>query len=107
MYNSIVSYGKIPFQWKQGLIVPLYKGGSKPKNKCDSYRPVALLPSLFKIFEKIIMSRISEFLISNHHFPSAQQQGFQKSLSCRTALFNLQETIYRNMEQDSNVYVSF
>lgn len=52
MYNSIVSYSKTPLLWKQGLIVPLYKGGSKPKNKCDSHRPVALLPSLFKIFEK-------------------------------------------------------
>lgn len=60
-----------------------------------------------KILKKFIMSRISELLISNHHFLNAQQQGFQKSLSCRTALFNLQETIYHNMEQGSNIYVSF
>lgn len=71
LYNAIVSLGKIPLQWKQGLIVPLYKGGSKPKNVCDSYRPVALLPCLFKIFEKIILSRISEFLTLSAHFPNA------------------------------------
>lgn len=107
LYNAIVSWGKIPLQWKQGLIVPLYKGGSKPKNVCDSYRPVALLPCLFKIFEKIILSRISEFLTLSPHFPNAQQQGFQKSLSCLTAAFTLQETILHNIEQGNNVYVSF
>lgn len=39
------------------------------------------------------MSRIFEFLISNQHFPGAQQQGFQKPLRCLTTSFDLQETI--------------
>lgn len=48
------------------------------------------------------MSRIFEFLISNQHFPGAQQQGFQKPLSCLTTSFDLQETILHNMKQSSN-----
>ena len=39
-------------------------------------------------------------------FPNKQQQGFQKALSCITAGFNLQETIYHNLEQNTNVYVA-
>lgn len=74
---------------------------------CDNYRPVALLPCLFKNFEKNILSRISEFLTLSAHFPNVQQQGFQKSLSCLTASFNLQETILHNTEQGHNVNVSF
>lgn len=52
-----VPYCKIIRHWKQGLIheVLLYKGGSTPKNKCDIYGSVPLMPSLLKTFwEKIL-----------------------------------------------------
>ena len=29
LFNSIVKLGKIPAAWKQGFIVPIYKGGNK------------------------------------------------------------------------------
>lgn len=35
--------------------VPLYKGGSTPKNKCDIYGSVPLMPSLLKTFWKKIL----------------------------------------------------
>lgn len=52
-----VPYCKIILKWKQGLIheVPLYKGGSTPKNKCDIYGSVPLMPSLLKTFWKKIL----------------------------------------------------
>lgn len=48
---------KIIRQWKQGLIheFPLYKGGSTPKNKCDIYGSVPLMPSLLKTFSEKIL----------------------------------------------------
>ena len=55
VFNSLIKCGRIPALWKRGLIVPLYKGSGKPKNSCNSYRPVALLPCMFKIFEKVIL----------------------------------------------------
>lgn len=92
LFNAIVYIGKIPEFWKRGFIVPLYKGGDKPKTSCNSYRPVALLSCFLKVFENVINSRISEFVI-DRHFPCGQQQGFQKHLGCLTASFNMQETI--------------
>lgn len=106
LFNAIVYIGKIPEFWKRGFIVPLYKGGDKPKTSCNSYRPVALLSCFLKVFENVINSRISEFVI-DRHFPCGQQQGFQKHLGCLTASFNMQETIYHNVEQGSNIYVCF
>lgn len=107
LFTAIVDHNYIPFCWKRGLIVPLYKGGAKPKDSCNSYRPVALLPCVFKLFEKVIYNRIHNHILQEIDFPHAQQQGFQKELGCLTASFNLQETILHNLEQGSNVYVSF
>ena len=49
LYNAILSIEHIPEAWKKGLIVPLFKGGGKPKSSPDSYRPVSLLPVLNKL----------------------------------------------------------
>lgn len=107
LFNAIIDSGKIPTEWKQGLIIPIYKGAGKPKDSCKSYRPVALLPCIFKIFEKIILSRINSEILQHSKFPNPQQQGFQKHLGCLTASFDLQETVFHNLEQNNNVYVSF
>ena len=72
LYNAVIHAGCVPSQWKHGLIVPIYKGGSKSKNSCNSYRPVALLPCIFKIFEKVISFKISSLLL-NQSFPNLQQ----------------------------------
>lgn len=77
LYNAVINIGHIPSQWKRGLVVPIYKGGSKPKSSCNRYRPVALLPCLLKIFEKILSERISSLTLTQP-FPNIQQQGFQK-----------------------------
>lgn len=78
MFNAIIDSGKIPTEWKQGLIIPIHKGAGKPKDSCKSYRPVALLPCIFKIFEKIILSRINSQILQHSKFPNPQQQSFKK-----------------------------
>lgn len=32
LYNAIMTSGTVPSTWKQGFIVPIYKGGDKPKH---------------------------------------------------------------------------
>ena len=39
-------------------------------------------------------------------FPSPQQQGVQKGLSCIIAAFNLQETVFTQIENGSNAYTA-
>uniref|UniRef100_A0A8W8LUB3 WSC domain-containing protein n=1 Tax=Magallana gigas TaxID=29159 RepID=A0A8W8LUB3_MAGGI len=76
LLNAIILHGKIPPIWKQGLIVPLYKGGDKQKTSTNSYRPVALLSCFLKIFENVLNSRISKYVLDSQCFPNKQQQGF-------------------------------
>lgn len=105
LYIAIMTSGTVPSTWKQGLIVPIYNGGDKPKILAIA-RPVALLPCIYKLFEKILCNRISTLETTNT-FPNIQQQGFQKQLGCITASFNRHETLNHNLEQGSNIYISF
>lgn len=107
LFNAITDSGKIPTEWKQGLIIPIYKGAGKPKDSCKSYRPVALLPCIFKIFEKIILSRINSEILQHSKFPNPQQQALSKTSWLFNSSFDLQETVFHNLEQNNNVYVSF
>ena len=74
--NSILRQETIPDSWRSSLIVPIYKGNGKPKNDPTSYRPVSLVPTLCKVFEKLLMKRLhSCSLLSESAFPSPHQQG--------------------------------
>lgn len=75
LYNAIMTSGTVPSTWKQRFIVPINKGGDKLKNSCNSYRPVALLPCIYKPFEKILSNRVSTLETTNT-FNNIQQQGF-------------------------------
>ena len=59
-----------------------------------------------QLFKKIVLKRLNNALaIARPNFPNPQQQGFRKYLSCITTAFNLQETIFHQIEQNSNVDV--
>ena len=95
LFNAIICVNYIQGVWKTGLLIPIYKGNPKAKDDPDSYRAVSLLPTLYKLFEKIINEKSRVFLTSNQiQFPSKQQQGFQKQLSSITISFNLQYLQY-------------
>ena len=60
------------------------------------------------MFEKLVLDRCISFLkVKGTQFPCSQQQGFQKGLSCITTSFNLQESIFYQVEQKSKAYVAY
>ena len=67
-------------------ITPLHKKGRKD-NK-ENHRPVSILPTLSKIFEKILFEQMSVFF---ENFLSSQQWGFRKGYSTQHCLLNLLE----------------
>ena len=108
LFNSVLNFEEIPGQWKTSLLIPLYKGKGKDKSDPSSYRPVSLIPVFCKIFEKVLLNRVTtEFQLRLIDFPSNQQNGFQRNLSCLTTAFNMQETVYYQIENNSDVYVAF
>jgi sorting nexin-29 len=50
---------KIPRQWEQGLICPIYKGGDRLI--CEEYRGISLLNTAYKVFSTILFQRLQPY----------------------------------------------
>jgi len=86
MCNLMMSSGVHPERLKYAEIKPFYKQG----NKMDitNYRPVSLLPSFSKIFEKLIYTRLLKHCDCNKVL-AKEQFGFRTGSSTDLATFNL------------------
>ena len=81
---------------KTAKVIPLLKKGdiSLP----DSYRPISLLTSLSKVFEKLIYKRITKFLVK-HNLLSPNHFGFRKILSCINAIVEITEFMRKAIDK--------
>ena len=77
--NSSFTEGIFPNALKSARVVPVHKGGSK--TEVTNYRPISLLSSFSKIYEKLMHSRVLEFLDSNGSLFESQY-GFRPGMSC-------------------------
>jgi len=74
LYNTIWRTGRIPEEWKKGIIIPILKPG-KNNNTVEAYRPITLLNAMTKTMEKIINTRLVWYLKKNKIL-SIEQSGF-------------------------------
>lgn len=88
--NRCLDEGQFPGSLKIAKVSPIYKTG----NKLDpgNYRPISVLPTLSKIFEKILHNRLSEFLTSIN-FLYEKQYGFRPKSNTLTATNDLVTSI--------------
>ena len=61
--NQMLKSGIFPDSLKISKIVPLYK---KDDTNLSNYRLISLLPSISKIFEKVILEQLSTYLDNNN-----------------------------------------
>ena len=52
---SIWDKEELPEEWKDSIIVPIYKKGDK--TDCNNYRGISLLPATYKILSNILLSQ--------------------------------------------------
>ena len=50
----------LPQEWKESIIVPIYKKAEK--TKCSNYRGISLLLMSYKILSNIILGRLTSFV---------------------------------------------
>jgi hypothetical protein len=72
--NKMLSTGIIPDKLKYAEIKPLFKDGCK--NYPFNYRPISFWTTFYKIFEKIILSRLNQHAVDHNIFVS-EQFGFR------------------------------
>jgi hypothetical protein len=86
LFNLSFESGTFPDKLKTAKVTPLFK--SDDRRKITNYRPISVLPVFSKIIEKLMHSRIYNFLNKNNTL-SQSQFGFRSNHSTAMALINM------------------
>lgn len=102
LFNTIINKSETPSQWSESNIILIYKKGD-PKD-IGNYRPISLLPSLYKLFSTIINKRISATLELKQPI---EQAGFRKGFSTVDHMHTIGLIIEKYQEQRRPLYIAF
>lgn len=93
--NLSFQLGCVPKQLQVAKINPIFKKGNN--TQFDNYRPISLLSSVSKIFEKVMVSRLMDYL-NKHLLLSPYQYGFRPGFSTERAIHDLSQKIYHALD---------
>ena len=96
LFNKCIDTGVFPDCFKVAKVTPLLKGGDK--SDPNSYRPISLLPSLGKLFERVISVRVLNHFNDLNLF-SEHQFGFREGFNTEFAILDLYEKFLHNLDQ--------
>jgi hypothetical protein len=89
----------LPQQWKESVIVPLYKEGDK--TDCNNYQGVSLLSTAYKILSNIFLARLTSYvseIIGDH------QCGFHHNRSTTDQILYIWQILEKKWEYNGMVH---
>ena len=95
LINLSISSGTVPDCIKLAKVIPIFK--SDCHLEFNNYRPISILPSFSKFFEKIMFNRLVAFLNKQNVFYE-HQYGFTPSYSTTLAMIHLVEQISSSID---------
>lgn len=98
--NQCLEEGCFPEVLKYAEVKPLFKKGSR--QVMGNYRPISILPVISKIFEKVVVSQIQDF-IAKHSIILNNQFGFQQGKNTIDAVNSFIEKISTSIDKNSKV----
>lgn len=107
IFKKSFSSGRLPRQWKDATVTPIYKKGSKSE-PCN-YRPVSLTSVVCKLMESFIRDSLIKHLTQTDQL-SPHQHGFIPRRSCTTQLLETLELWTKCLDDDLSldaVYLDF
>ena len=81
--TTSINTGIFPTEWKITKVTPIFKKGKK--NDLNNYRPISVIPTVAKIFEKVVYEQLFSYFNDNNLLTSCQF-GFRSFHSALTAL---------------------
>lgn len=78
IFNACWLEGIFPKTWKIAKLIVIRKAGDRDWSDPAAYRPISLLPTIGKIFERMIVNRLNNFM-SDYSCMSDHQFGFREA----------------------------
>jgi len=103
LFNHLILLGHFPTNWKTAKVIPIPKP-NKPYTDPNSYRPISLLSTLGKLFERVIAARLTSF-VQQHQLIPHFQFGFRRKHSTVAQLARITDYITNgfNLHKHTNM----
>ena len=96
-FNKCFELAYFPDTWKKAKVIPILKPEKNPA-EASSYRPISLLSSISKLFERIILNRMMSHINDNSIFAD-EQFGFRLGHSTTHQLLRVSNLIRANKSE--------
>ena len=107
LLSSLWQYEIQPKAWELSLMQPIYKGDNKLKSDPASYRGIYLSSSIAKLFEGLILHRLTQYTEA-HETLTENQLGTRPGRQTHDAIYALLAIIQYNwIQEQSPTYVAF
>lgn len=103
IFNAAYHISYWPTTFKTAIVIPIHKRG-KPPTDIGSYRPVSLLSSLSKLFERLLKAKLDEETVRLNVLPS-HQFGFRSSRASEHQAINLAAKIQNNKNRKKSTAI--
>jgi hypothetical protein len=91
---------ELPQQWKESIIVPIYKKGDK--TDCNNYR--GILSTAYKILSNILLARLTPQI---NEIVGDHQCGFHHNRSTMNQIFYIRQVLEKKWEYNGTVHQLF
>jgi hypothetical protein len=101
LFNLIFRSNKMPDEWRQSILVPIFKNKGDVQS-CTNYRRIKLMSHTMKLWERIIEHRLRGVTnATENHF------GFMQGRSTMEAIFLMRQLMERCREQKKDMHMFF
>jgi sorting nexin-29 len=99
---SIWNKEELPQQWKESIIVTIYKKGNEIE--CNNYRGISLLSTAYKILSNILLARLTPY---SHEIIGDHQCGFPRNRSTMDQILYIRQMLEKKCEYNGMVHQLF
>ena len=103
LLNLCLTEGKIPVEWRAGLIIPIRKM-KDDEHDPGKYRGITLLSQVLKLLERELDGRIRKKIECEI---GEEQQGFRKGRGTTDGLFTLRQFVEKKLEKQGSMCIGF
>ena len=100
LFNKSLTESVYPTSWKHAKITPIYKNKGAPSDP-QNYRPISLLPSLSKVFEKLVFAKIYAHLDENGLITD-KQSGYRPYHGTQNQLLFLINSLFKALDENKD-----
>lgn len=102
LFNALIVHNYVPHDFMVTVLLPIVKDNKGDLSSCDNYRPIALTTIISKVFERVILNRYSDIVLT-----TGNQFGFKPKHSTEECVFVFKQVLDFYNSNSSPIYATF